>query len=125
MLCCSSKEKEAVRHVYIGMYPKLPVFSYKYIIEKYHPSPYLRGFFGVFSEFWLAHKDFLPDVFEIQTLYDLIDNKWKEYYKFMGIDSLDYRLQLITGEDNHINDQKYELSINNFWQEQTSRSISS
>ena len=119
MLCCSSKEKEAVRYVYIDMYPHLPALSYKYIVEKYHPSPYLKGFFGVLSEFWSAHKDFLPDVFELQTLYDLIDNKWKEYYKFMGIDSLDYRFQLITGEDNHINDQKYELSINTFWQEQT------
>lgn len=114
MLCCSSKEKEAVRHVYIDMYPELPAFSYKYIVEKYHPSPYLKGFFGVLSEFWSAHEDSLPDVFELQTLYDLIDNKWEEFYEFMGIDSLDYRLHIM--DDEH----KYKEAVNKFWQEQTS-----
>lgn len=38
----------------------------------------------------------------------------------MGVDSLDYRLQLITRDNNQQNNHKYELSINNFWQEQTS-----
>lgn len=119
MLCCSSKEKEAARQVYISMYPNLPIFSYTYIVENYYPSRYLRGFFGIFTEFWLVHKDFLPDVFEHQELYNLIDTKWKEYCKFIDTTTIDYRLQLIVHGDE--NSREYEETINYFWKKQTSQ----
>lgn len=104
----------------MSIYPDLPIFSYKYIVESYHPSRHLKGFLSVFSEFWSAHKDFLPDVFEIHTLYELIDTKWIEYCEFIDTNSIEYRFQLIAHGDE--NSSKYEEAIESFWRKQTGQS---
>lgn len=113
MTTCLDREKEIVRRVYVDIYPKLPMHSYRYIIEKYHPNPYLNGFFTFFTEFWLIHETFVPDNFDLQTLYNLIDSKWKDYYEFMGIEDLNYRFQFINSDNGE--DIRYDEAINRFW----------